>query len=44
MDDTLYPDNGGSSGTGYSLVGFTLQLRGPFSAGARAGFAVSTAL
>lgn len=43
-NDTCCPGNGGSSGTGYSLIGFTLQLRGPFSAGARAGFATFTAL
>ena len=42
--DTFCPDNGGSSGTGYSRWGFTLQLRGPFDACARAGFSSSTAL
>jgi len=42
MTKRLYPDNGGSSGAGYwpSLehLAFALQLRGPFSAGVRAGF------
>jgi hypothetical protein len=42
--DTFCPGNGGISGTGYSTKGFTLQLRGPFGAGARAGFAAATAL
>jgi hypothetical protein len=35
---TLCPDNGGSSGEGYSAQLFTLRLRGPFGAGVRAGF------
>lgn len=33
ITDTLYHDNGGSSGTGYFLFNFALQLRGPFNAG-----------
>ena len=31
--DTLYPDNGGNSGTGYFYMNFALQLQGPFNAG-----------
>jgi hypothetical protein len=33
MTDTLYLDNGGSSGTGYFSKNFALQLQGPFNAG-----------
>jgi hypothetical protein len=44
IDDTLCPANGGSSGAGYSPLGFTPQLQSPFSAGAQAGFSASTTL
>jgi hypothetical protein len=33
MTDSLYLDNGGISGAGYSSMNFALQLQGPFNAG-----------
>lgn len=44
LEYTFCLDNGGSSGMGYSHLGFTLQFRGPFSAGVLAVISADAAL